>query len=62
MMGPLGYISCNGTEVDIGEPDTVGRRVSVGRRWGIVGGGMLGLTLAHRFAQAGDTVTVFDTE
>ena len=34
--------------------------MSVGRRWGIVGGGMLGLTLAHRFAQAGDTVTVFE--
>ena len=25
--------------------------MSAGRRWGIVGGGMLGLTLAHRFAQ-----------
>jgi protoporphyrinogen oxidase len=34
--------------------------VSAGRRWGIVGGGILGLTLAHRFAQAGDTVTVFE--
>jgi protoporphyrinogen oxidase len=31
-----------------------------GRRWGIVGGGMLGLTLAHRLAQAGDSVTVFE--
>jgi protoporphyrinogen oxidase len=34
--------------------------VSAGRRWGIVGGGMMGLTLAHRFAQHGDTVTVFE--
>lgn len=30
------------------------------RRWAIVGGGMLGLTLAHRFAQHGDDVTVFE--
>ena len=30
------------------------------RRRGIVGGGMLGLTLAHRFAQHGDDVTVFE--
>lgn len=34
--------------------------MSAGRRWGIVGGGMLGLTLAHRLAQHGDTVTVFE--
>jgi protoporphyrinogen oxidase len=34
--------------------------MSAGRRWGIVGGGMLGLTLAHRFAQSGDGVTVFE--
>ena len=30
------------------------------RHWGIVGGGMLGLTLAHRFAQHGHTVTLFE--
>lgn len=29
-------------------------------RWGIVGGGMLGLTLAHRLTQAGQRVTVFE--
>ena len=31
-----------------------------GRRWGIVGGGMLGLTLALRLARAGGRVTVLD--
>jgi protoporphyrinogen oxidase len=31
-----------------------------GLRWGIVGGGMLGLTLAHRLAQAGQRVTLFE--
>ena len=30
------------------------------RRWGIVGGGMLGLTLAHRLARQGRDVTVFE--
>jgi protoporphyrinogen oxidase len=34
--------------------------MSAGRRYGIVGGGMLGLTVAHRFAQAGNEVTVFE--
>lgn len=34
--------------------------MSSGRRWGIIGGGMLGLTLAHRFAQHGDDVTLFE--
>jgi protoporphyrinogen oxidase len=34
--------------------------VSASRRWGIVGGGMLGLTLAHRLASHGDRVTVFE--
>lgn len=29
-------------------------------RWGIVGGGMLGLTLAHRLASAGQQVTVLE--
>ncbi|MGH9267692.1 MAG: FAD-dependent oxidoreductase, partial [Acidimicrobiales bacterium] len=29
-------------------------------RWAIVGGGMLGLTLAHRLAQAGQSVTVIE--
>lgn len=31
-----------------------------GISWGIVGGGMLGLTLAHRLAQAGHRVTVIE--
>ena len=30
------------------------------KRWGIVGGGMLGLTIAHRLAQAGHHVTVLE--
>src|SRR5579872_6657754 len=30
------------------------------RRWGVVGGGMLGLTLAHRIRQSGDDVTVLE--
>ena len=30
------------------------------RRWGVVGGGMLGLTLAHRLARQGRDVTVFE--
>lgn len=30
------------------------------RRWAVVGGGMLGLTLAHRLAQHGHAVTVFE--
>src|SRR5512147_1140727 len=29
-------------------------------RWCVVGGGLLGLTLAHRLAQAGEKVTVFE--
>jgi protoporphyrinogen oxidase len=29
-------------------------------RWGIVGGGFLGMTLAHRLAQRGKTVTLFE--
>jgi protoporphyrinogen oxidase len=29
-------------------------------RWGVVGGGMLGLTLAHRLAQAGQRVTLLE--
>ena len=31
-----------------------------GQRWAVVGGGMLGLTLAHRLAQHGHSVTVFE--
>jgi protoporphyrinogen oxidase len=31
-----------------------------GQRWGIVGGGMLGMTLAHRLAQAGQQVTLLE--
>jgi len=30
-------------------------------RWGIVGGGMLGMTLAHRLAQQGRRVTLFES-
>jgi protoporphyrinogen oxidase len=30
------------------------------QRWAIAGGGMLGLTLAHRFAEAGHDVTLFE--
>ena len=30
------------------------------QRWGIVGGGMLGMTLAHRLAQAGHDVTLIE--
>jgi protoporphyrinogen oxidase len=32
----------------------------VGERWGIVGGGLLGMTLAHRLAQAGRRVTLVE--
>jgi protoporphyrinogen oxidase len=31
-----------------------------GQRWGIVGGGILGMTLAHRLAQAGHAVTLME--
>jgi protoporphyrinogen oxidase len=31
-----------------------------GQRWGIVGGGFLGLTLAHRLAAVGNQVSVFE--
>jgi protoporphyrinogen oxidase len=30
-------------------------------RWGIVGGGLLGMTLAHRLAQVGKAVTLFES-
>lgn len=30
------------------------------QRWGVVGGGLLGMTLAHRLAQAGQAVTLFE--
>jgi protoporphyrinogen oxidase len=33
---------------------------ATGQRWGVVGGGMLGLTLAHRLAGHGHDVTVFE--
>jgi len=29
-------------------------------RWGIIGGGVLGMTLAHRLKQAGNDVTLFE--
>ncbi|HTN79553.1 MAG TPA: FAD-dependent oxidoreductase, partial [Acidimicrobiales bacterium] len=31
------------------------------RRWAVVGGGMLGLTLAHRLSRAGGDVTVYES-
>ena len=31
------------------------------KKWGIVGGGIMGMTLAHRLAQQGHTVTVFES-
>jgi protoporphyrinogen oxidase len=33
---------------------------ATGQRWAVVGGGMLGLTLAHRLARHGHNVTVFE--
>ena len=30
------------------------------KKWGIVGGGIMGMTLAHRLAQKGQQVTVFE--
>jgi len=30
------------------------------KNWGIVGGGMMGMTLAHRFSQQGHKVTLFE--
>jgi protoporphyrinogen oxidase len=36
------------------------QRPASGERWAVVGGGMLGLTLAHRLAQRGLSVTVFE--
>ncbi|MEP7143486.1 MAG: NAD(P)/FAD-dependent oxidoreductase [Ferruginibacter sp.] len=33
----------------------------VQKKWGIVGGGIMGMTLAHRLAQQGHTVTVFES-
>jgi protoporphyrinogen oxidase len=30
------------------------------KRWGIIGGGILGMALAHRLAQHGESVTLFD--
>lgn len=34
---------------------------STSQRWGIVGGGFLGMTLAHRLARHGQDVTLFET-
>src|SRR5678816_225835 len=31
------------------------------KRWGIVGGGIMGMTLAHRLAQQGHKVTLFES-
>ena len=30
------------------------------KNWGIVGGGMMGMTLAHRLSQQGHKVTLFE--
>jgi uncharacterized protein with NAD-binding domain and iron-sulfur cluster len=30
------------------------------QRWAVVGGGLLGMTLAHRLAQQGKAVTLFE--
>jgi protoporphyrinogen oxidase len=35
-------------------------QISKQERWAIVGGGLLGMTLAHRLAQAGKAVTLFE--
>ena len=29
-------------------------------KWGIIGGGIMGMTLAHRLSQKGDEVTLFE--
>src|SRR5690242_10721552 len=34
---------------------------TIPRRWGIVGGGVLGMMLAHRLAQQGKQVTLFES-
>ena len=34
---------------------------STSQRWGIIGGGVLGMTVAHRLAQAGQDVTLIET-
>jgi protoporphyrinogen oxidase len=31
------------------------------KKWGIIGGGIMGMTLAHRLAQQGHTVTIFES-
>jgi len=31
------------------------------KRWAIIGGGMLGMTLALRLSQQGNTVTIFES-
>lgn len=36
------------------------RKAGMGSAWGIVGGGMLGMTLAHRLAQQGKRVTLIE--
>ena len=30
------------------------------KKWGIIGGGIMGMTLAHRLAQQGHEVTIFE--
>ncbi len=42
---------------DMTQPAAVGGKA---QRWAVVGGGLLGLTLAHRLAQAGHPVTVIE--
>ena len=36
-------------------------KVGTPQRWAVVGGGMLGLTLAHRLADLGLEITIFET-
>ena len=33
---------------------------NIPKKWGVLGGGILGMTLAHRLAQAGETVSLFE--
>ena len=34
--------------------------IRTSKRWGVIGGGILGLTIAHRLNQAGEEVTLFE--
>ena len=64
----LRYAVQSGQVIELTPPLAARRRSDIAEgcpgerqpRWGIVGGGMLGLTLAHRFARHGDAVTIFE--